>query len=55
MYCDCVIKIFVGFNATTQEVFSTCIKPLSVFFGVVWMPVGIDAAAQEVFSMTWNT
>ena len=54
MYCDCVIKIYVGINAMTQEVFSTCTKPLSVLFDVVWIPVGINATTQEVFNITWN-
>ena len=33
VYCDYIIKIYVGINATTQEVFSTCLKPLGVLFG----------------------
>ena len=55
MYCDCVIKIYVGINATAQEVFSTGIKLLGVLFGVVRISVGINATAREVFSITWNT
>ena len=45
MYCDYVIKIYVGINATAQEVFSICIRPLGVLFGVVRISVGINAAA----------
>ena len=51
MYYYCVIKIYVGINATAQEVFSICIQPLGVLFGVVRISVGINAAAQEVFSI----
>ena len=49
-----MLKIYVGINATAQEVFSTCIRPLGVF-GVFWISVGINATVQEVFSITWNT
>ena len=55
VYCDYVIKIYVGINAMAQEVFSTCRKPLGVLFGVFRISVGINATAQEVFSITWNT
>ena len=45
MYCDCVIKIYVGINATAEEVFSICIKPLGVLIGVIRISVGINATA----------
>ena len=51
MYYYCVIKIYVGINATAQEVFSICIQPLGVLFGVVRISIGINAATQEVFSI----
>ena len=44
------MKIYVGINATAQEVFSICIQPLGVLFGVVRISVGINAAAREVLS-----
>ena len=46
-----VVKIYVGINATDQEVSSICIKPLGVLFGVVRISVGINATAREVFSI----
>ena len=51
MYYYCVVKIYVCINATAQEVFSICIKPLGVLYGVVQISVGINATAQEVFSI----
>ena len=51
MYYYFVIKIYVVINAMGQEVFSTCIKPLGVFYGVAQISVGINAAAREVFSI----
>ena len=54
MYCDYVIKIYVGINATAQEVFATCIRLLGVFFAVCRISVGINATTQEVFSITWT-
>ena len=55
MYCDYVIKIYVGINATAQEVFSICIRLLGVLFGVFRISVSSKATTQEVFSITWNT
>ena len=52
VYCDYVINIYVGINARTPEVFSTCITLLGVLFGVCRISVGINATTQEVFSMT---
>ena len=51
VYYYCVIKIYVGINATAEEVFSICIQPLGVVFGVVRTSVGINAAVREVFSI----
>ena len=48
VYYDYVINIYVGINATAQEVFSTCIR----LFGVCRISVGINATTQEVFSIT---
>ena len=55
VYCDYAIKIYVGVIAMAQEVFCTCITPLGVLFGVFRLSVGINATAQGVFSITWNT
>ena len=44
----CVVKIYVGINATAQEVFSICIKPLGVLYDYCVISVGINATAQEV-------
>ena len=51
VYCDCVIKIYVGINATAQDVFSICIKLFGVLIGVIRISVGVNATAQEVFSI----
>ena len=53
VYHNYVINIYVGINATAQEVFSTCIRLLGVLFGVCRIYVGINATTQEVFSITW--
>ena len=37
-----VIKIYVGINATAQEVLSTCTRLLGVLFGVCRISVGIN-------------
>ena len=44
MYCDCVIKIYVGINAMAQEVFSICNRPLGVLFNIFRISVGISVA-----------
>ena len=36
----------------SREVFSIYIKPSGVLYGVVQISVGINAVAQEVFSIT---
>ena len=51
MCYSCVVKIYVGINATAQEVFSIYIKPLGVLYDCA-ISVGINATAQEVFSIT---
>ena len=50
-----VIKIYVGINATAQEVFFICIQPLGVLLGVVLTSVGINATVWEVFSIDRDT
>ena len=52
VYCDYVIKIHVGINATAQEVFFTCIRLLGVLFGVCRISAGINVTTQEMFSIT---
>ena len=43
VYYYCAIKIYVGINATAQEVFSICIQLLGVLFGFVRTSVGIKS------------
>ena len=53
VFCDYIIKLYVGINVTAPEVFSTCIRLFGALFGVCRIFVGINATTQEVFSIAW--